>query len=161
MGLQEAMGYSDTILRKSVEVPESLQLAWLSRNDHLTRTRVVSHVLERAMQETVEWAVIPSASVSSPLEGPSHRPLDQLDRPAGAKRAHPIEPPGPPPPPPPPQHVRRTSTSNAGNAGSSQPTVTTLRGNKTLCKCKGLALVRSQAGQRPDMRRRSPQRQLP
>ena len=38
MNFQQALSYSDTVLRRSVEVPEPLQLTWLSRNDHLTRT---------------------------------------------------------------------------------------------------------------------------
>ena len=130
----QALSYSDTILRKSVEVPETLQIAWLSHNDHLTRTRMVSHVLqgwppcealEKALTETVEWAVIPSSTSSSPLTGPSHRPLDQLDKPAGTKRDHPPEPEGPPS-----NRARRSGAT----AGSTQATVTTLKGNRTLCK---------------------------
>ena len=91
----QALAYSDTVLRKSIEVPEEAQLGWMVKNDQLTRSRMASHqlqgwppceALQRALSETVEWAIIPTSS-SSRLQGPGHRPLDQLDRPVAEKRS--------------------------------------------------------------------------
>ena len=82
MSYQQALGYSDTVLRKSVDVPESAQLAWVVRNDWLTRSRMTAHMIQgwppcealvRALAETVEWAMVPSGS--SELRGPSHAPF--------------------------------------------------------------------------------------
>ena len=140
MSFQQALGYSDTILRKAVDVPESAQLAWLAKNDSLTRSRMAAHMLQgwppgealgRAMAETVEWAMLPMPGAGE-LRGPSHSPLETLGREPASKRvAEPAQgpdgerPPKKPTPPagPPPRDARVR-----------QQTVTTLRGNKTLCK---------------------------
>ena len=142
MSFQQALGYSDTILRKAVDVAESAQLGWLARNDSLTRSRMAAHMMQgwppgealtRAMSETVEWAMLPAPGAGE-LKGPSHSPLESLGRDPASKRAaetalsseggdrppkKPVQPPGPPP---------------ARDARIRQQTVTTLKGNKTLCK---------------------------
>ncbi|CAE6920920.1 aspC [Symbiodinium sp. CCMP2592] len=140
MSFQQALGYSDTILRKAVDVPEPSQLVWMSRNDSLTRSRMAAHMmqgwppgeaLERALAETVEWAMLPALGESE-LRGPSHSPLDALGREPSTKRTSdgmPSE-----------EALPRKkitvagSPSKPGNAKARQQTVTTLKGNKTLCK---------------------------
>ena len=89
--------------------------------------------LTRAMSETVEWAMLPVPGAGE-LRGPSHSPLESLGRDPASKRAaetaqaldgverppkKPAQPPGPPP---------------TRDARTRQQTVTTLKGNKTLCK---------------------------
>ena len=140
MSYQQALGYSDTVLRKSVDVPESAQLAWVVRNDWLTRSRMTAHMIQgwppcealvRALAETVEWAMVPSGS--SELRGPSHAPLDALGREGQAKRAA---------DPPqlsdgverPPKKPIQAAGSPSKDMRTRQQTVTTLKGNKTLCK---------------------------
>ncbi|CAE7280076.1 unnamed protein product, partial [Symbiodinium sp. CCMP2456] len=92
MSYQQALGYSDTILRKSVDVPESAQLAWVVRNDWLTRSR---------------------------MTGGAKRVADPPQLPDGER-----------PPKKPPQ----TAGSPSKDLRTRQQTVTTLKGNKALCK---------------------------
>ena len=66
----QALGYSDFVLRKAVEVQEQAALGWVIRSDQLTRSRMVHYqlgghtpvkALRKAMAETVQWALQPSS----------------------------------------------------------------------------------------------------
>ena len=76
MSFQQVLGYSDTILRKVVDVPEGAQLSWLVRK--LTRSRMAAHMMQgwppgealtRALAETVGWAMLPVQSAPE-MRGP-------------------------------------------------------------------------------------------
>ena len=71
MGYSQAIQYADFVLRKAGEVPAGLALSWVSRNEALTRSRMVNYqlggyppceALEVATRETVEWSLLPSES---------------------------------------------------------------------------------------------------
>ena len=73
MSFQQALGCSDTILRKAVDVCEGSQLGWPSGNDSLTRSRMAAHMMQgwppgEALTRAIEWAVLPAPGSEASFE---------------------------------------------------------------------------------------------
>ena len=147
MPLHVALAYADMALRRSAEVEPSQVVAWMLRNDRITRNRMTSwliqgfppqEALQKAIHETHEWTTVvgtdgrqQSTSSSATLEQSmwgapelpawAQPPVHQIG--TSAKR--------PPPVPP--------GAANPAD-GTSEPvtkklrTVSTLKGNRPLCK---------------------------
>ena len=118
-----ALSYSDFVMRKAVEAPDQLALAWIIKNDSTTRGRMVHYQLQgltpgealaKAIADTVEWSIVPSPT--GQVQGPSNTPLEEVDR-LGSKR-----------------QGGRVPAEPASKRPALAPTVTTLKGNKILCK---------------------------
>lgn len=120
IGLSEALAYADTALKDCYEFGGG-SLAWLQRNDLLTRGKMATLVrrgfpagvaLEKALREThLEWrSPVPAISGSSPAKRQADPPSDEMQPP------------------------KRKAKTPGGKGGSGIQTVSMTKGSRKLCK---------------------------
>jgi hypothetical protein len=121
MPLGMALDYADYVLRKSVESPAAQSLQWITKNDVLTRGRMVHHqvsgvppseALTMALRETVEWSLVPSTAVAGPGD-------PTLEAHMGETRKRQRAP---------------DATAPPADRRPSVPTISTLKGGRSVCK---------------------------